>query len=83
MNGHGRPIGEGCEVQFGFYQSVRPSEWKVMLVNIDGKSLSSFLCNLFQWDYQGQGQIRDEQIFLSRSKKIWNIIVYKVSEILQ
>ena len=30
-------LGEGCEVQFGFYQSVRPSEWKAMLVNIDGK----------------------------------------------
>ena len=29
-------IGEGCEVKFGFYQSVRPSQWKVMLVNIDG-----------------------------------------------
>ena len=29
-------IGEGCEVKFGFCQSVRPSQWKVMLVNIDG-----------------------------------------------
>ena len=36
MDGQSRPIGEGCEVKFGFYQSVRPSEWKVMLVNIDG-----------------------------------------------
>ena len=32
-----RPLGEGCEVQFGFYQGVRHSEWKAMLVNIDGK----------------------------------------------
>ena len=29
-------VGEGCEAKFGFYQSVRPSQWKVMLVNIDG-----------------------------------------------
>ena len=36
MNGQSRPIGEGCEVKFGFFQSVRPSEWKVMLVNLDG-----------------------------------------------
>ena len=33
----GRPLGEGCEVRFGFYLSVRHSEWKAMLVNIDGK----------------------------------------------
>ena len=33
----GRPLGEGCEAQFGFYSSVRHSEWKAMLVNIDGK----------------------------------------------
>ena len=38
FNGRGRPLGEGCEVQFGFYQSIRPSQWKAMLVNIDGKS---------------------------------------------
>jgi len=37
LNGLGRPLGEGCEVQFGFYQSIRHSEWKAMLVNIDGK----------------------------------------------
>ena len=36
MDGQGRSIGEGCEVKFGFYQSARPSQWKVMLVNIDG-----------------------------------------------
>ena len=36
IDSQGRPIGEGCEVKFGFYQSVRPSQWKVMLVNIDG-----------------------------------------------
>ncbi|XP_068740587.1 protein argonaute-2-like isoform X2 [Montipora capricornis] len=36
FGGFGRTIGEGCEVHFGFYQNVeRPSEWKVMLVNID------------------------------------------------
>lgn len=38
MDGYGsRPLGEGCEVQFGFYQSIRHSEWKAMLVNIDGE----------------------------------------------
>ena len=38
MDGYrSQPLGEGCEVQFGFYQSVRHSEWKAMLVNIDGE----------------------------------------------
>ena len=38
LDGYGsKYLGEGCEVQFGFYQTVRPSEWKAMLVNIDGK----------------------------------------------
>jgi len=37
FNSQGRPLGEGCEVQFGFYSSVKHSEWKAMLVNIDGK----------------------------------------------
>ncbi|CAH3143541.1 unnamed protein product, partial [Porites evermanni] len=32
---HPEDLGEGCEVQFGFYQSIRPSQWKAMLVNID------------------------------------------------
>ena len=36
---HPEDLGEGCEVQFGFYQSIRPSQWKAMLVNIDGKIL--------------------------------------------
>jgi len=31
----GHPVGEGCEVKFGFRQSIRHSEWKAMLVNID------------------------------------------------
>ena len=43
FDGRGRPIGEGCEVQFGFYQSVRPSEWKAMLVNIDGETIKCVL----------------------------------------
>ena len=44
LDGYGsKYLGEGCEVQFGFYQSLRPSEWKAMLVNIDGKkSYSQF-----------------------------------------
>ena len=40
----GRPLGEGCEVQFGFYSSIRHSEWKAMLVNIDGEICSFFYC---------------------------------------
>ena len=35
----GRPLGEGCEVKFGFYSSICHSEWKAMLVNIDGELL--------------------------------------------
>ncbi|XP_022810535.1 protein argonaute-2-like, partial [Stylophora pistillata] len=35
FDGQGRPLGEGCEVKFGFYSSIRHSEWKAMLVNID------------------------------------------------
>ena len=30
-------LGGGCEVWFGFYQSVRPCQWKTLLVEIDGK----------------------------------------------
>jgi len=37
FDGQGRPLGEGCEAQFGFYSSVRHSGWKAMLLNIDGK----------------------------------------------
>lgn len=33
----GVPLGGGCEMRTGFYQSVRHSGWKTMLVNIDGK----------------------------------------------
>ena len=44
FNGRGRPLGEGCEVRFGFYQSIRPSQWKAMLVNIDGK-IYTIPCN--------------------------------------
>ncbi len=36
-DGRGKPLGEGCEVKFGFYSSIRHSEWKAMLLNIDGK----------------------------------------------
>ncbi|XP_078383843.1 protein argonaute-2-like isoform X2 [Oculina patagonica] len=34
-DGRGKPLGEGCEVKFGFYSSIRHSEWKAMLLNID------------------------------------------------
>ena len=37
FDGPGRLLDERCEVQVGFYSSVRHSEWKAMLVNIDGK----------------------------------------------
>ena len=39
FDSRGRPLGEGCEVKFGFYSSIRHSEWKAMLVNIDGEIL--------------------------------------------
>ncbi|EDO38584.1 predicted protein, partial [Nematostella vectensis] len=35
-NGHCHDLGGGCELWTGFYQSVRPSQWKTMLLNIDG-----------------------------------------------
>ena len=34
--GYYHPLGGGREVWFGFHQSVRPSQWKMML-NIDGE----------------------------------------------
>lgn len=34
-DGYYHPLGGGREVWFGFHQSVRPSQWKMML-NIDG-----------------------------------------------
>jgi len=36
-NGTRFDLGGGCEVRSGFYQSIRPSQWKTMLVNIDGE----------------------------------------------
>ena len=54
-DGYYHPLGGGREVWFGFHQSVRPSQWKMML-NIDvsatafykaqpGKSFSISLCS--------------------------------------
>lgn len=37
-DGYYHPLGGGREVWFGFHQSVRPSQWKMML-NIDGVQL--------------------------------------------
>lgn len=36
-DGYENPLGGGREVWFGFHQSVRPSQWRMML-NIDGKT---------------------------------------------
>ena len=36
-DGQSHPLGGGREVWFGFHQSVRPTQWKMML-NIDGES---------------------------------------------
>ena len=36
-DGYYHPLGGGREVWFGFHQSVRPSQWKMML-NIDGNN---------------------------------------------
>lgn len=39
--GYYHPLGGGREVWFGFHQSVRPSQWKMML-NIDGKRKKNY-----------------------------------------
>ena len=57
LSGRGRPLGEGCEVQFGFYQSIRHSEWKAMLVNIDGEILVSHLTSLSLLAYMNKGNL--------------------------
>lgn len=36
------PLGGGREVWFGFHQSIRPSQWKMMM-NIDGVFMNSVL----------------------------------------
>ncbi|XP_074606176.1 protein argonaute-2-like isoform X1 [Acropora palmata] len=71
MDGQSRPIGEGCEVKFGFYQSVRPSEWKVMLVNIDvsakgfykSQPVIEFVCETL-----GVRDLDDRRIQIDREK---------------
>ena len=66
LDGYGsKYLGEGCEVQFGFYQSVRPSEWKAMLVNIDGKI--QYLIRL----------ISNKVIMINSIKKMWNLMFYR------
>ena len=40
-------LGGGREVWFGFHQSVRPSQWKMML-NIDGEILLSSLMKFLE-----------------------------------
>ena len=47
FDGQGKPLGEGCEVQFGFYSSVRHCEWNTTLVNIDGKHDDDFNKNMY------------------------------------
>ena len=37
MEGGVYPLDKVCDVRSGFIQSVRPSQWKKMLVNIDGR----------------------------------------------
>lgn len=45
-DGYYHPLGGGREVWFGFHQSVRPSQWKMML-NIDGKYYSFYQTSFF------------------------------------
>lgn len=45
-DGYYHPLGGGREVWFGFHQSVRPSQWKMML-NIDGKGIVRFFSIIF------------------------------------
>lgn len=48
-DGYYHPLGGGREVWFGFHQSVRPSQWKMML-NIDGRLLIEYV-------YEGDGRL--------------------------
>lgn len=49
--GYYHPLGGGREVWFGFHQSVRPSQWKMML-NIDGKCTeNNFWFVLHRYDF--------------------------------
>ncbi|XP_015751565.1 PREDICTED: protein argonaute-2-like isoform X2 [Acropora digitifera] len=73
MDHQGRPIGEGCEVKFGFYQSVRPSQWKVMLVNIDVSAkgfytrqpVIDFVCETLQMSYR---DLEDTRVRIDKEK---------------
>lgn len=48
--GYYHPLGGGREVWFGFHQSVRPSQWKMML-NIDGKRKKDYWFIRLLWLY--------------------------------
>ncbi|XP_067047269.1 protein argonaute-2-like isoform X2 [Acropora muricata] len=71
MNHQSIPIGEGCEVKFGFFQSVRPSEWKVMLVNLDvsakvfykSQPVTEFVCETL-----GVRDLEDRNIRIDKEK---------------
>lgn len=45
-DGYYHPLGGGREVWFGFHQSVRPSQWKMML-NIDGECVIRIRLNYY------------------------------------
>lgn len=50
-DGYYHPLGGGREVWFGFHQSVRPSQWKMML-NIDGNPIKFGIILLYRSCYK-------------------------------
>jgi len=64
----GHPVGEGCEVKFGFRQSIRHSEWKAMLVNIDGEILIFHLTSLSLVAYMFEQRDDNIIVMIARGK---------------
>ncbi|RTG91170.1 uncharacterized protein DC041_0009888 [Schistosoma bovis] len=50
-SGYENPLGGGREVWFGFHQSVRPSQWRMML-NIDGLKVEITHCGTMRRKYR-------------------------------
>ncbi|KAA3674012.1 eukaryotic translation initiation factor 2C, partial [Paragonimus westermani] len=50
-DGYENPLGGGREVWFGFHQSVRPSQWRMML-NIDGLKVEITHCGTMRRKYR-------------------------------
>ncbi|UYV61609.1 AGO1 [Cordylochernes scorpioides] len=74
-DGYYHPLGGGREVWFGFHQSVRPSQWKMML-NIDvsatafykSQSVIEYLCEVI--DFRDQESLADTRKPLTDSQRV-------------